>query len=90
MSKKLFVGSLEWSVTENDLQQAFSSFGEIEEVILVKDKFSGKSKGFGFVTFVNGDDADKATADLNNTDLKGRKIVVNEARPLKPREPRPF
>jgi cold-inducible RNA-binding protein len=83
MSKKLFVGSLEWGVTEQDLQDAFAQFGDIEEAVVVKDKFSGRSRGFGFVTYVNDEDADKAVAELNGSELKGRQIVVNEARPPK-------
>lgn len=88
MSKKLFVGSLDWGVTEEDLQQLFAPFGAIEEAVIVKDKFSGKSRGFGFVSFANGEEADQAVEKLNGSDLKGRKIVVNEARPPKPRQER--
>ncbi len=83
MSKKLFVGSLEWGVTEQDLQDLFSPYGEIEEAIVIKDKFSGRSKGFGFVSFTKEEDADKAAEELNESELKGRKIIVNEARPPK-------
>lgn len=86
MAKKLFVGSLDWGVTTDDLQQAFSVFGEIEDAIVLTDKFTGKSRGFGFVTFVNDADADKAVAELDGTELKGRKIVVNEARPQEARD----
>lgn len=86
MSKKLFVGSLDWGATEQDLQDLFSSYGAVEEAIVIKDKFSGRSKGFGFVTFTNDEDADKALEELNETELKGRKIVVNEARPPRPRD----
>ena len=56
MAKKLFVGSLDWGVTTEDLQQAFAQFGDIEDAVVITDKFSGRSKGFGFVTFEN--DAD--------------------------------
>ncbi len=85
MSKKLFVGSLEWGVTDEDLRQHFSQYGEVEDAVVLKDKFSGRSKGFGFVTYINDEDADKAVAELDGSDFKGRKIVVNEARPPKPR-----
>ncbi|MBD3238767.1 MAG: RNA-binding protein [Candidatus Moranbacteria bacterium] len=88
MSKKLFVGSLEWGVSDDDLQQAFAKFGEVEEAIVIKDKLSGKSKGFGFVTFVNEEDADKAMKELDGSDLNGRNIVVNEARPPRSRDQR--
>ena len=81
----MFVGNLEWGVVEDDLQQLFSPFGAIEEVVVIKDKFSGRSKGFGFVTFTNDEEGDKAVAELNGKDLKGREITVNEARPQKPR-----
>jgi RNA recognition motif-containing protein len=86
MSKKLFVGSLDWGATEQDLQELFSSCGAVEEAIVIKDKFSGRSKGFGFVTFTNDEDADKALEELNESELKGRKLVVSEARPPRPRD----
>ena len=89
MSKKLFVGSLDWGVTGEDLQQLFAQYGAVEEAVVIQDKFSGKSKGFGFVTFTNDEEADKAVAEANGQELKGRQIVVNEARPLQPRAPRP-
>ncbi len=86
MSKKLFVGSLAWAVNDQDLQQLFSQYGDIEECIVVMDRFSGKSKGFGFVTFTDAAAADKAAEELNGTELKGRPVVVNEARPPRPRQ----
>lgn len=90
MSKKLFVGSLEWGVTSEDLQQAFGQYGAVEDAVVIKDKFSGRSKGFGFVTFTNDEDANKAVAELNGTDIKGRKIMVSEARPQEERPRREF
>lgn len=84
MSKKLFIGNIDWNSSEDDLRDLFSQHGDLEEVIIIKDKFSGKSKGFGFVTFTNDEDADKAVADLDGYELNSRKLVVNEARP--PRE----
>ena len=81
MSKKLFVGSLAWETTEDELRDLFAQFGEVEEAIIISDRDSGRSKGFGFVTFVNDEEADKAVEALNGSDLKGRNIVVNEARP---------
>ena len=86
MANKLFVGNIDWNATDDDLRAAFSSFGEIEEVVIVTDKFSGRSKGFGFVTFVNEEDAQKAIAEMDGYDLKGRKIAVSEPRPPKPRD----
>jgi cold-inducible RNA-binding protein len=86
MSKKLFVGNIDWGTTDDQLLELFSQHGEVEEAIIIKDKFSNRSKGFGFVTFANEEDAEKAMSELNEYDLNGRKIVVNEARPQKPRE----
>ena len=84
MAKKIFVGSLDWGVTGDDLRELFSQFGDIEDAVVISDKFSGRSKGFGFVTFTNDGDVDKAMS-LNDSEFKGRKIIVNEARPPKPR-----
>lgn len=86
MSKKLFVGNIDWGTNDEQLKELFEKHGEIEEAIIIKDKFSNRSKGFGFVTFANDEDAEKAMAELNDYELNGRKIVVNEARPQKPRE----
>ncbi len=83
MSKKLFVGNLDWGLTDQTLQETFSQFGEIEEAVIIKDRVSGRSKGFGFVTFTNDADADKAIAELNEKDVNGRPMTVNEAKPLK-------
>lgn len=81
MSKKLFVGNIEWGATEEDLKNLFSQHGAVEEAVIIKDKFSGRSKGFGFITFTNDADADAAATKLNEYDLNGRKLVVNEAKP---------
>ena len=81
MSTKLFVGNISWGATEEALQAAFAEYGEIEEAVIIKDKFSGRSKGFGFVTFTNADDAAKAIEALNGYELDGRPLTVNEARP---------
>jgi RNA recognition motif-containing protein len=86
MSKKLFVGNLEWGVSDDDLKNTFAEFGDIEEAIVVKDKFSGRSKGFGFVTFAKDEDAEKAMKEMEGKELNGRVLSVNEARPPKPRE----
>jgi RNA recognition motif-containing protein len=80
MSKKLFIGNIEWGTTEDDLKELFGKYGDIEEAIIIKDRMSGRSKGFGFVTFANEEDADKAMEALNGYELNGRKLVVNEAR----------
>jgi RNA recognition motif-containing protein len=80
MSKKLFVGNIEWGATEEDLKELFGQYGEVEEAIIIKDRMSGRSKGFGFVTFAEDADADKAIESLSGHDLNGRELVVNEAR----------
>ena len=86
-NKKLYVGSLPYSVTEEELQTLFSSYGEVESVRIITDKFTGQSKGFGFVSMVNEADAGKASQELNGKALKGRTLIVNEARPEERREP---
>ena len=83
MSKKLFVGNVAWSASEDDLRNLFSQQGEIEDLVILKDKFTQRSKGFGFVTFVNDEDANNAVSELNGYNLNGRNLVVNEARPPK-------
>jgi len=81
MAKKLFVGNISWGVSDEQLQELFAQHGEVEESIILKDKFSGRSRGFGFVTFVNDEDAEKAIEALNDHELDGRNIAVNEAKP---------
>lgn len=77
----IYVGNLSKDVTDNDLEELFSTFGIIKSVKVIKDLFSGESKGFGFVEMASDNDAQKAITDLNTKELKGKKIVVNEARP---------
>jgi RNA recognition motif-containing protein len=79
MSKKLFVGSLSWDTNDDGLQAAFSPFGEITEATVITDRHSGRSRGFGFVTFAEDEAADKAVAELNETELDGRTIKVDVA-----------
>ena len=88
MSAKVYVGNLPYSFGQKELEEAFSSFGEITEATVVTDKYSGRSKGFGFVTFANDADADKAIAEMNEKDVEGRPMKVNEARPMEDRPPR--
>lgn len=83
---KLFVGNLPYSVDEMQLRQMFEPFGELVEVTVIKDRMTGRSKGFGFVTFKNKEDAEKAIKELHEKELDGRKMIVNVARP---REERP-
>ena|SRR3989337_2394971 len=86
---KVYVGNLPWSVDDGKLESMFSEFGDITEATVLKDKFSGRSKGFGFVTFANDEDAKKAIAAMNDKDIEGRKLKVNEAKPFDPDAPRP-
>jgi RNA recognition motif-containing protein len=86
MAKRLFVGSLSYDVTEGQLEELFASVGSVESANLITDKFSGNSKGFGFVEMASEEDAQKAIEQLNDKEVAGRNIVVNEA---KPREDRP-
>ena len=86
MAKKLFVGSLPFETTSDELGQLFSEIGEVESANVITDRMSGRSRGFGFVEMAKDEDAAKAVEKLNGHDLKGRNIVVNEARP---REERP-
>ncbi|MBW1998249.1 MAG: RNA-binding protein [Deltaproteobacteria bacterium] len=77
----IYVGNLSYEVTEEDLQKAFEGFGEIQSVRIIKDNYTGRSKGFGFVEMRNNTDAQSAINDLNNKELKGRALKVNEAHP---------
>ena len=77
----IYVGNLSRDVSESDLKEAFAPFGEIQTCNIIKDKFTGESRGFGFVEMPNKDEADKAIAGMNGKDLKGRNLTVNEARP---------
>ena len=79
MSKKLFVGSLSWDTNDEGLRNAFSAHGEISEAVVISDRDTGRSRGFGFVTFEDDDAADKAVAALNGTELDGRTIRVDVA-----------
>jgi RNA recognition motif-containing protein len=85
MAKKLFVGNLAQAVTEEDLQQAFAAFGQVTSVSIVTDRFTGAPKGFGFVEMDN-EAAENAITKFNGADLDGRKLTVNEARPLVKKE----
>jgi RNA recognition motif-containing protein len=86
MSYKLFIGSLSWNVDDAALEEAFKPFGKIVSATVVKDRDSGRSKGFGFVEFENDEEGKKAVAEMDGKELDGRAIAVSEARP---REERP-
>lgn len=88
MSKRIYVGNLPWSVTKARLEELFSSFGEIDDALVVANKYTGRSRGFGFVTFKKESDADKAIREMNEKDVEGRNLVVKEARPLEEKEER--
>jgi len=77
----IYVGNLSYDVTEEDLKETFESFGEIESVKIIKDNYSGRSKGFGFIEMPNNADAQSAINGLNEKELKGRALNVNTARP---------
>ena len=79
MSKKLFVGGLSWGTTDEGLLGAFSRFGEVAEAKVIMDRDTGRSRGFGFVTFANDENAASAITEMNGTELDGRSIKVNEA-----------
>jgi RNA recognition motif-containing protein len=85
MSKKLFVGNLSFQTTESDVTAAFEQFGTLESVQIITDRDTGRSKGFGFVQMSDGA-ADKAIAQMNGSQLDGRALTVNEARPQVKRE----
>ena len=88
MATKIYVGNLAWATTEASLRGAFEAFGEVEEAIIIVDKHTGRSKGFGFVTMSDADAAAKAVAEMNGKDLDGREIKVSEARPMEERPAR--
>ena len=77
----IYVGNLAQEATEDDLRQAFEEFGQVESVNIIKDKFSGESRGFGFVEMPSKDEARKAIEEMNGKDLMGRAVNVNEAKP---------
>ncbi len=81
MSKKLYVGNLSYQMTEDGLREVFTPIGEVASAKIITDAATGRSKGFGFVEMASDEDADKAIADLNGTDVMGRPINVSEARP---------
>ena len=87
MGTKLYVGNLSFNTTEPDLQDLFAQAGAVQEVALMQDKFTGKSRGFAFVTMATEADAQKAIADLNVKTVEGRPLTVNEARPREARPP---
>lgn len=88
MAKKLYVGNLPWSTTNDDLQQLFAQHGTVNSASVLIDKMTGRSRGFGFVEMENDTEAENAINTLNGQEWNGRKLVVNEARPMEARPPR--
>ncbi len=88
MAKRLYVGGLSWDTTDESLGAAFAQAGNVVSATVIKDKFSGKSKGFGFVEMSSDEEADAAIEMWNEKELDGRNIKVNEARPMEDRPPR--
>jgi RNA recognition motif-containing protein len=84
---RIYVGNLKYSVTDDELMAMFSEFGDVSSADVIKDKFSGQSKGFGFVDMPNQSEAEDAIQALNDTMQDGRKLTVNEARPRTERSP---
>lgn len=88
MAKKLFVGNLPYSTTDADLKNMFAAAGTVESAVVIMDKMTGRSKGFGFVEMSSDEEATNAINSLNGKDMDGRAITVNEARPMTERPPR--
>lgn len=86
MSKKLFVGNLPWSMTEESLQQLFSEAGAVESATIIRDKMSNRSKGFGFVEMSTEEEAQTAIDAINGREIEGRALTVNEAKPMEKRD----
>jgi len=86
MAKRLFVGGLPWSVTDQQLEEIFAKHGKVASAKVITDRYTGRSKGFGFVEFEDDKEAEAAMKALDQSELDGRKIVVNEARPMQPRD----
>ncbi|MFW6131054.1 MAG: RNA recognition motif domain-containing protein [Candidatus Aminicenantaceae bacterium] len=78
--KKLYVGNLDYSVKEAEIKELFSQFGEINDAVIIKDKYTDRSKGFGFIEFSKPEEAQKAESELNGKEYHGRTLKVNEAR----------
>jgi RNA recognition motif-containing protein len=86
MGNKLYVGGLPYSVTDGQVEEIFAAHGSVQSARVISDKLTGRSRGFGFVEMATDDEAQKAIEALNGTELEGRTLVVNEARPQERRE----
>jgi cold-inducible RNA-binding protein len=89
MMTNIYVGNLSFRTTEMDLEAAFAAYGAVDKATIVKERETGRSRGFGFVEMSNADEAQRAIASMNGKDLGGRALQVNEARPREERGPRP-
>jgi RNA recognition motif-containing protein len=85
MSKRIYVGGLPFKTTEEEMNTLFATYGQVSSAKIISDKFSGQSRGFGFVEMANDAEADAAIEKLNGADFGGRKLTVNEARPMEAR-----
>ena len=90
MAKKLYVGGLPYATTDTELKEAFGQCGTVESAVIIMDKMSGRSKGFGFVEMSSDEEAQKAVEMMNGKDFGGRTLTVNEARPMEDRPRRDF
>ena len=90
MAKNIYVGNLPYSMSDESLQDIFNPYGEVTSARVIKDKFTSRSRGFGFVEMANDDEADKAIAELNGKSIDGRDLKVSEARPREDRGDRGF
>lgn len=86
---KLYVGNLPWKIDNNALKDLFASYGDIEDAVVITDKFSKRSKGFGFVTFADDAAASKAIEEMHEKEVEGRALTVSEAKPMVPRDNAP-
>jgi RNA recognition motif-containing protein len=85
---EIYVGNLSWETSDQDLSDAFGAYGNVEKASIISDRDSGRSKGFGFVTMNDDDEANKAIEGMNGTEMGGRNLKVNEAKPREDRPPR--
>ena len=88
--KNIFVSNLSFRINDEDLKQAFADYGTVNSAKIIKDNFSGRSRGFGFVEMTNDEEADKAIEELNNAEFDGKTMTVSEARPKTDRKPGGF
>ena len=86
MGTKIYVGNLDYSITGDQLKELFAQAGKVVDAVVISDRYSGRSKGFGFVEMSSEEEAKKAIEMLNGKDFQGRNLIVNEARPKQPRD----